>query len=71
MGCYKTVTCANFAFLDIKKKHSNSEKRGFTYKRLTFKECLICINYLERYKLSTVLFAISFPKIDKDLKTGF
>ena len=60
-----------FQFLDIKKKHPNSEKKVFTYKRLTCEEFLICIIHLERHKLSTVLFAISFPKKDKDLKTGF
>ena len=71
MECSLTVTCASFSFLDIKKKNPNSEKRGFTHKRLTFEEFLICIIYLKKVDRSTVLFAISFPKIDKDLKTGF
>ena len=70
MECCLTVTCASFSFLDIK-KYPNSEKKEFTYKRLTCEEFLICIFTWKRHKLSTVLFAISFPKIDKDLKTGF
>ena len=71
MECYLTVTCDSFPFMDIKKNYPNSEKKEFTYKRLTCEEFLICIIYFKRFKLSTVLFAISFPKIDKDLKTGF
>ena len=70
MECCLIVTCASFSFLHIK-KYPNSEKKEFTYKRLTCEEFLICMIYLKRDKLSTVLFAISFPKIDKDLKTGF
>ena len=70
MECCLTVTCAIFSFLDIK-KYPNSEKKEFTYKRLTCEEFLICMIYFKSCKLSTVLFAIPFPKIDKDLKTGF
>ena len=71
MECYLTVTCDSFPFMDIKKNHPDSEKSGFTYKRLTCEEFRFVWFTLKRYKLSTVLFAISFPKIDKDLKTGF
>jgi hypothetical protein len=31
--------------VDIKKNHPNSERRGFTYKRLTCEEFLICKTY--------------------------
>ena len=71
MELYLTVTCDSFRFLDIKKKHPNSKKMVFTYQRFMCEEFLIYMIYLKRDKLSTVLFAISFPKIDKDLKTGF
>ena len=70
MECCLTVKCASFSFLDIK-KYSNSEKKEFTYKRLTCKEFLICKTYWETHKVSTILITNSFPKIDKDLKTGF
>ena len=60
-----------FPIFGHKEKHPNSAKRVFSYKRLTFEEFLICIIYLKKVDRSTVLFAISFPKIDKDLKTGF
>ena len=70
MECYLTVTCDSFSFLDIKKKNTNSAKRGFSYKRLTC-EVSDLYSLLENHKLSKVLFAIIFPKIDKDLKTSF
>ena len=70
MECYLTVTCDSFPVLDIK-KHPNLKKRVFTYQRLMCEEFLICKTYWERYKVSTILITNSFPKIDKDLKTGF
>ena len=71
MEYYLTVTCDSFTFMDIKKNHPDSEKSGFTYKRLTCEEFLICKTYGETHKISTILITNSFPKIDKDLKTGF
>ncbi len=37
MECCLTVTCASFSFPDVK-KYPNSEKKGFTYRRLTCEE---------------------------------
>jgi len=71
MECYLTVTCASSPFLDIKKKLPNSEKTVFTYQRLMCEEFLICKNYWGKIKVSSILTTNSFPKIDKDLKTGF
>ena len=71
MERYLTVICDSFPFLDIKKKHPNSKKREFTYQRLICQEFLICKTYWGKYKVSTKLITNSFPKIDKDLKTGF
>ena len=39
--------------------------------RYIFEEFLICKITGERYKVSAILINNSFPKIDKDLKTGF
>ena len=71
MECYLTVTCASFSFLDINKLKNLYRRGVFTYQRLMCDEFLIYMIYFKRYTLSKVLFAISFPKIDKDLKTGF
>ena len=71
MESYLTVTCASFFISEHKENYPNSEKRGFTVKRLSYEEFLICISFLAKYKLFKLLFAITFPKIDKDLKTGF
>ena len=57
--------------MDIKKNYPDSEKSGFTYKRLTCEEFLILKTTGETQKVSTILITYSFPKIDKDLKTGF
>ena len=70
MECYLTVTCINFPFLDINNKEKlNTEKDG-NYQRLT------CEEFFQLYKLLgkgikfLQLITNSFPKIDKDLKTG-
>ena len=60
-----------FPILGNKGKNPNSKEKLFTYQRLMCDEFLIYLIYFKRYTLSKVLFAISFPKIDKDLKTGF
>ena len=71
MVCYLIVTHASFLFLDIKKKHSNTEKSEFTYQRLICKEFQFLKLTGGRYKVSTILIINSFTKIDKDFKTGF
>ena len=70
MECCLIVTCASFSFLHIK-KYPNSEKKEFTYKRLTCEEFLIRKTTGETHKVYTILITNSFPKIDKYLKTGF
>ena len=70
MECYLTVTCDSFPFMDIKKNHPNS-KRGFTYKRLTYEEFFNLYNLLGENIVYPISITNSFPKTDRDLKTGF
>ena len=69
MECYLTVTCANFPFLEMKKHPWR--KRFYLSDINMFGKFLIFKLTEERYKISTRLITNSFPKIDKDLKTGF
>ena len=55
------------------KKHPNLERRLFAYQKLVCEEFLIyrIESNDERCQFATVIITNSFPKIDKDLKTGF
>jgi len=59
----------NFFKLNIKQKVLKAKKLTTFNKKNLYN--WMNLTKKERYKLSTVLFTISFPKIDKDLKTGF
>ncbi len=68
MECYFTVTCANSPFLD--KKHPQIKRFYLSEINMSGKFLILKLTE-ERYKVSTRLITNSFPKIDKDLKTGF
>ena len=71
MECYLTVTCANFPFLGVNNKEKPNTEKGKLFRDWGVKSFLSFITYWEKISISTVLITNSFPKIDKDLKTGF
>ena len=72
MEFYLTVTCDSLPFLDITRKRPLFKEKGIYLSEINmFGKFLILKLTEERYKVSTRLITNSFPKIDKDLKTGF